>query len=69
LKFVAGNPGGHYTINGYYYDIKFTYGEGSFLPHTEDIEIHLNEFTSYPSSDDCACGGTVMTPEHNFSGA
>jgi hypothetical protein len=69
LKFVAGNPGGHNTINGLYYDITFNYGEGSFLPHTEDVEIHLNEFASYPSNDGCDCGGTIMTPEHNFSGA
>lgn len=70
ILFQAGNPGGHHTINGYYYDCKFNYGTGSFMGLVEDIDNYFaQEDTHHPTAEACDCGGTVMTPEHDFQAA
>jgi len=70
LLFQAGNPGSHHTINGYFYDVKFHYGIGSFMGYVEDIEAYFaEEDTHHPMPEACECGGTVMTPEHDFQAA
>lgn len=49
LVFQAGNPGGHITVNGYYFDVKFQYGEGSYMGYVEDIEAYFEqEDTHHP---------------------
>jgi len=43
LLFQAGNPGGVTALNGYYEDVKFAYGEGSYFGLVEQIEAHFAE--------------------------
>jgi hypothetical protein len=47
--------------------LKFKYGDGSFMGLVEDIENYFSqEDTHHPAEEACDCGGTVMTPEHDF---
>jgi hypothetical protein len=52
-----------------YYDIRFNYGASSFYMFTEDINNYYEIDNTVPSQESCDCGGTVMTPENDFSGA
>jgi hypothetical protein len=54
------------TINGKFHDVRFAYGDGSYLPYTTDIIYAFDELNAYPDIDDCHCGGTIMTPENDF---
>jgi hypothetical protein len=40
------------------------------MGYVEDIENYFEmPDNHHPTDESCQCGGTIMTPEHDFSGA
>jgi hypothetical protein len=68
---MVGSPAnGVNTLNGYFFDPVFNYGDNAFMGFTEEIDAHLNlkEENEIPKRPDCRrCGGSVMSPTYDFN--
>lgn len=52
-----------------YYDVRFRYGPDSWLAFTQDVVDYFDNEINVPEMENCDCGGTIMTPTHDFSAA